>query len=172
MEQERRKRIAIIIVVTVLLIVSVLFLYHFNGDSLNMKDREVILVVTDYMDGNVHEYQIDSFPADTLVMVDHLSNDEKAVLKVGDVVSFNHDGRTKQLRIIGIDFDTGIAALKGDNVTSAITVSLDDINGVVVGTSHVLGVIVNVLKSNAAVFIVIILACAVAVVLIKSHRQQ
>ncbi len=54
------------------------------------------------MDGDVQDYTIDSFLADTLVMVQHLTEQEKRFLRVGDVISYHSGGMLKQHRIVDI----------------------------------------------------------------------
>ena len=60
----------IAILACALIVISCAYIiYDLNGESLDFSDSEVILVVTDSMDGDVSEYAVDSYPADTLAIV-------------------------------------------------------------------------------------------------------
>ncbi len=154
------RAVAIIAVVAVAL-TSVYVFYDFNGGSFDLSDRQVLLIVTDSMDGDVTEYKIHSFPADTMVMIHHLSDAEKQQIQVGDVISFRVGSILNHHRVIDISgIESGTITTKGDNSPSTETVALSDVNGEVIGTNHWLGVIVSFVREYiifivlAAVFIV------------------
>ena len=149
-------------VILSLIAASALVLYDLNGDSFDFSDREMILIVTDSMDGDSDEYRIHSFPANTMVMVRHLSDEEKTDIQVGDVISFHQAGILNHHRVIDIsNIDSGYVITKGDNVDGTETVYLSDVNGEVVGENHWLGVVVSFVKNYyylvilAAVFLCI-----------------
>jgi hypothetical protein len=86
------KSIIILVACACLVGGCVYILYDFNGGSLDLSDREVVLVVTDSMDGDVRGYAVDSFPADTLLMVEHVPDHEKRFLRVGEVITYHTEG--------------------------------------------------------------------------------
>ena len=130
------------------------------------------LVASDSMDGDVHDFEIDSFPSDTLVMEKKLSQKDKKNLKDGDVISYEKSGTLEFGRIIAIDHGTGLAMVKGDNRDSTDNVYMDEVEGMVVGTSHFMGIIVNFVKSNAAFIIMTIALLAVAILLLSFRRRD
>lgn len=114
--------------------------YDFNGDSFDVSDRQVMLIVTDSMDGDVHGRKVDSFPADTLVMIHKLSDDDKKQIQVGDVISFMADGKYNHHRVIMTNHESGYVITQGDNTPGADPpVYYKDINGEVIGTNHWMG---------------------------------
>ena len=149
---------------------SAYVIFDFNGGSFDLTNRELILVVTDSMDGNVTEYEVDSFPTNTLVMVEHLSDYEAQFLRVGDVVSYNHDGFLVQHRIIQVNSDS--VYVHGDNNHSTEVVSLDDINGRVVGTNWILGHALSFISSNFLIFLVVMFAICSALVVYGIYKSK
>ena len=157
-----KKGIVAIAVIIVLLSVVGYSFYNFNGNSFDLTDRQVLLVVTDSMDGDVTEYEIDSFPKNTFVMIEHLSAEEKLQLKIGDVISFWQGDILTQHRVIEIHFDQGYVVTHGDNTHANETVELHNINGKVIGTSHLMGVLVSFVKENFLIIIAVIAIVAIA----------
>ena len=139
--------------------------YDLNGGSLDLSNREVILVVSDSMDGDVSGFDVDSFPVDTLVMVKHLPDNEKRFLRIGEVISFYNGDRLIHHRIVETNMDNGFVIVHGDNSHSTERVLLNDINGVVVGSNHWLGVMAQVIMNNFLVFLgVLFVLCSLLVV--------
>jgi len=126
-------------------------IYDLNGNSLNLTDRELVLVVSDSMDGDVEQYEIDSFPSGTLVMIEHIPEHEKRFLRVGDVISYHVRDTLFHHRIFEIDTDS--VYVQGDNNHSIERVLLSDVNGKVVDTNSVLGQILLFISSNFLLFI-------------------
>jgi hypothetical protein len=152
-----------LIAIVAIIAVTVVVTYDLNGHSLDLRDRQVVLVVTDSMDGDEHSYEIDSFPANTLVMIQHLSEQEKHFLRVGDVASYRENGTLVQHRVVQVE--DGYVYLHGDNNHSTERVMIEDIDGKVVGTNWVLGHILAFISSNFLAFLCILFAIgAVAVV--------
>lgn len=148
-------------------------LYDFNGNSFDFSDREVILVVTDSMDGDVHEFAIGSFPSDTLVMVQHLPDNEKRFLKEGDVISYKgSDGVLMHHRITQVNFNS--VYVHGDNNHSTEIVSYESINGKVVGTNWVLGHLLAFIDGYFFVFLGIMFAlcCALIIVAMRPFSPE
>ena len=158
------------IVIASVAIACGLVLFHFNGDSVDPTDRQVVLVVTDSMDGDVREYEIDSFPADTLVMVKHLSPYERQFLRVGDVISYHYDGSLVHHRVVLIG--DGYVYVHGDNNHSTEKVMLEDINGKVVGTSIVLGHALAFVSSNFMLFLAAMFVIAAAIAVYGVYRAD
>lgn len=147
-----------------------LYLFHFNGDSVSPADRQVVLVVTDSMDGDVREYEIDSFPADTLVMVKHLSDYERQFLRVGDVVSYRDGDTLVHHRVVQVN--EGSVYVHGDNNHSTEIVMLDDINGRVIGTSPVLGHALALVSNNFIAFLAVLFVIAAAIAVYGVYRAD
>jgi hypothetical protein len=147
-----------------------LCLYHFNGDSVSPADRQVVLVVTDSMDGNVTEYDIDSFPANTLVMVKHLSPYERQFLRVGDVVSYNDNGTLVHHRVVQVN--EGSVYVHGDNNHSTEIVQLDDINGKVIGVSPAMGQALALVSGNFIAFLAVMFVIAAAIAVYGVYRSD
>ena len=141
--------------------VCVYTVYDLNGGSFDLSDRQLMLIVTDSMDGDVTEYEVDSFPANTLVMIEHIPDHEIRYLRVGQVLSY-HDGSVLvHHRIIQVNSDSFY--VKGDNGHSTDKVMFGDVNGVVVGANPFLGSVLAWISSNFLLFlgIMFILCCAV-----------
>jgi len=141
---------------------SVYVFHDFNGGSFDLSDRQVLLIVTDSMDGDVTGYKVDSFPADTLVMIRHLSEEEKMSIEVGDVISFRYSGILNHHRVVDVSgIGSGYVITQGDNSPGTEAVMLSDVNGEVVGASHWLGVVFAFVKE----YIIFIALAALFVVL-------
>ncbi len=140
-----------LLAIVAIIAVPVVTFYDFNGNSFDVADRQVVLVATDSMDGDVHDYAIDSFPANTLVMIEHLSEQEKLFLRVGDVVSYNDGGSLVHHRVV--QTGNGYVYVHGDNNHSMEKVALEDINGRVVGTNWVIGHILAAISANFLLFL-------------------
>ena len=147
-----------------------LYLFHFNGDSINPADRQVVLVVTDSMDGDVTEYAIDSFPADTLVMIEKLSPYETQFLRVGDVISYYENGTLVHHRVVQVN--TGSVYVHGDNNHSTEIVMLDDINGKVIGTSPLMGQALALVSNNFIAFLAAMFVIAAAIAVYGVYRAD
>ena len=156
-----------IAVVALLALVAGYSFYHFNGNSFDLSDRQVLLIVTDSMDGDVTEYEIDSFPKDTFVMIEHLTDEEIHQLQIGDVISFWQGGILIHHRVVEIHFDEGYVVTHGDNTHANETVYLSAINGKVIGTNHAMGVLVSFVKDN---FLIVIAVIAIVAIIGEIYR--
>ncbi len=170
--KERRpplKTIIIIAVVVIALFTTALFFYHFNGDSLDFSNREILTVPTNSMDGEPQDYPIPTIPEDSLIMVHILSDDEKKDLKVGDVVTFHQGGIDKVHRIIEIR-DNGTLVTKGDNNQSAdAPITYGDVFGKVVGVSVNVGKVVSGIRTFVgSSHILIIIGAVLAIIMIAT----
>lgn len=154
----------IAILACALIVISCVYVYYdLNGESFALSDRQVILVVTDSMDGDVIGFEIDSFPANTLVMVEHLSEQEKRFLRVGDVVSYKDGREYVQHRVVKVN--SGSVYVHGDNNHSTEIVSFENINGKVVGTSPWMGSIVVFIQGNHILFLGAMFAICASLIL-------
>jgi hypothetical protein len=167
----KRKTIASLIIILIIAVAAIAFAFHFNGNSMDFSNRQVLLIVTDSMDGDVHEYEIDSFPKNTFVMVKHLSEEEKLQIKVGDVLSFWKNGILIHHRVTDLHLDIGEVTTMGDNTHSHETVELGDINGKVVGTSPLLGQVVSFVKANFIIVIIALVALAIVCEIVMAYRR-
>jgi len=160
----------IVVAAVILLVLSsvVIFFYHFNGDSFDFSDSEILIVPTGSMDGEPQDYPIKTIPEDSLIMVYSLSDEQKADLKVGDVITFHQDNKYKVHRIIEIDGEKIIT--KGDaNPSPDAPIKMGDIDGKVVGVAPNVGKVVNFIRnafSNSPLFM--ILGAVIIVVMIYS----
>ena len=136
-------------------------LYDLNGESLDFSDSEIILVVTDSMDGDVSEYAVDSYPADTLAIVKSIPAHEIRFIRVGQVVAYHDGDKLITHRVVDVDLKNHTLTLKGDNASAEEKIGYEDVVGVVVGTNHWLGSAFSTVKSNLASFI-----CVLAVIMV------
>jgi hypothetical protein len=165
------KAIAWAIVIIILVSASLYAFYQFNGKSLDFTNRQVLLIVTDSMDGDVTEYEIDSFPSNTFVMIKHLTDEEKLQLQIGDVISFHYNGDLIHHRIIETHFDKGYLITHGDNTHANETVPLSDINGKVVGTNHWFGEVVSWVKAHFLYLIAAIAIFAISGEIYRAYKD-
>ena len=144
--------------------------YDLNGNSFSISDRQPVLVVTDSMDGDEKGYRIDSFPSDTLVMVQHLPDNEVRYLGVGEVVSYRDGPLLLQHRIIQVNDDSFY--VRGDNGHSTDKVLFSDVNGVVVGTNVWLGHIMSWISGNFMLFLAIMFAACAGSLVLAIYRNN
>ena len=166
-----KKTIILVALVVIIASFCAYTFYDLNGRSFSLSDRQMLLIVTDSMDGNVTEYEIDSFPADTFVMIKHLSEEEKLNIKVGDVLSFWYGGILDHHRVKEIHFDHGYVITHGDNTHADEKVNLSDINGQVIGANHWLGALVSFVKANFLIVIAAIAIIAIAGEIYRAYRN-
>ncbi len=156
-----------ILAIVAIIAVPVFTFYDLNGHSFDITDRQILLVVSDSMDGDVHEYAIDSFQADTLVMIEHIPEHEKPFLREGQVISFYDGDILVQHRIVGVNSDSVYAL--GDNGHSTDRVYFEDINGVVIGTNSWLGKIIAFIEGNFMLFLGMMFALCCALVILAMY---
>ena len=148
--KERRpplKTIIIIAVVVIALFTTALFFYHFNGDSLDFSNRTIVTVPTSSMDGEPQDYPITTIPKDSIIMVHLLSDEQKKDLVKGDVITFRQDGIEKVHRMITDIGPDGTLTTQGDaNPTPDPQITLDDVDGKVVGVAPNVGKAVSAIR--------------------------
>ena len=167
----KRKTVITVAIVVIVASFCVYTFYDLNGGSFDLSDREALLIVTDSMDGDVTEYDIDSFPKNTFVMVKHLSEEEKLHIQIGDVLSFRYNGILDHHRVIETHFDQGYVVTHGDNTHSSENVTLSSINGKVIGTNHWLGALVSFVKDNFLIVIAVIAAIAIIGEIYRAYKD-
>ena len=138
--------------------------WDLNGSSFDFSGKQVVLIVTDSMDGDVNDYDINSFPAGTLVMVEQLSDNEKRFLRVGDVISYRTNGILEHHRVV--ESNSGFYYVHGDNNHSTERVTLDQINGKIVGTNTWLGKTISYIGDNFLVFLGVSFAVCTSLILL------
>jgi len=144
---KKTKTIATTVVVVAIVAVAAYTVYDLNGKSFDLSDREVRIILTGSMDGNVTEYEIDSFPAHTLVMIHKMNQTEVANdLKIGDVIAFNYGGKLLTHRIISINESASTITTKGDANSGTETFAYSSVVGKIVGTNHLLGEVVYLMQ--------------------------
>lgn len=156
-------------IVSILAVVSsVLVLYDLNGGSLDMEDRELVLVVTGSMDVGETDFEISTIPEDSLVMVHRISGDDLLGISVGDVVAYDLGSIEVMHRVVDIDSDAKLFVLKGDANVSEEAVPFDAVTGKVVGVNHALGEVASLAKAKP---VLLIMAVACLVVMLYSIRE-
>lgn len=140
------KTVIVAAIVIVVLISTTVFFYHFNGDSLDFSNREILTVPTDSMQGEPQDWPISTIPKDSIIMVHLLSDGEKKDLARGDVITFRQGGIEKVHRIVEIDPD-GTLTTQGDNNSGKDPpITLNDVHGKVIGVAPTVGKAVSAVK--------------------------
>ena len=163
----------IAILACALIVISCAFLlYDLNGNSLDLSDREMILVVSNSMDGEENRYEVDSFPANTLVMIEHVPDNELRFLRVGQVISYHDDAHLIHHRIVQVNDDS--LYVRGDNGHSTDKVLFSDVNGVVVGTNSWVGQAVSWLYNNFLLFLCVmfVLFSIFIIIAVRSSNSE
>jgi len=153
-----------------IIILALFTAYDLNGQSFDFSDKHLVLVVSDSMDGDVVEYDINSFPAYSLVMVENLSPYERQFLRIGDVVSYYDNGTQVIHRVVQIN--DGNVYVHGDNNHSTEIVKLEDINGRAIGTSSLLGHALALVSGNFIAFLVVMFVISAAIVIYGVYRSE
>lgn len=173
----RTKLIVAVVVVLVVLSSALVVLYKFNGNSLDLSNREVRLIPTSSMDGERTEYPIPTIPKDSLVMIEKLGQDDLDSIKVGDVICFDYSGIYIVHRVVEIDEVGKKFITHGDNNSPSNRESVDfeQVRGKVVGVSHFMGEVVTFVKSSMLLAIltlaVVIIAIWAVVDIVKVIRE-
>jgi len=155
-----------------MIVAGVSVVYDLNGNSMDFSNRQMVLVVSDSMDGEEDRYDVDSFQANTLVMIEHVPDNEVRFLRVGQVLSY-YDGSTLiHHRIIQVNDDSFY--VKGDNGHSTDKVMFGDVNGVVVGTNSWIGSILSWFSNNFLLFLGAMFALSIVLILcyVRSTRPE
>jgi len=148
------------IAIVVLVGAGIYSIYSFNGDSLDLRDREVRLIVSGSMDGEPMGYPISTIPIDSLIMICHLDQDELDTIAVGDVIAYDRNGAMIVHRVVEVR-DDGSFITKGDaNSSIDPIVYPDKVIGKVVGVSKITGELVTLAKDKI-VWVAAFAACAV-----------
>ena len=166
-----RKTIIISAVALVFAALSVYTLYDMNGQSFDLSNREVRLIITDSMDGEPTSYDVPTIPKDSLVMVKFLSDEDKTNLKQGDVIQFWDHGTLNHHRVILVG--EGYVVTHGDNVAEGVdeVVKYSDIRGEVVGANHPIGEVFTFVKSYYPVLIALIAVLFIGSLLVEEIRR-
>lgn len=166
-----RKTVIITAVAVALAALTVFTIYDINGHSLDLRDREVRLIVTDSMDGEPMSYDVPTIHKNSLVMVKFLSEDEKKNLKVGDVIQFWDHGILNHHRVKET-YDNYVIT-HGDNLDPSIEekVYFSNIRGEVVGENHAVGEVFTFVKTYALVIIAFIVVLFIGSLLLEELRR-
>ena len=148
--------------VCVVLVSSAYAVYSLNGDSFDIRDSEIRLVVTGSMDGEPTDHPISTIPVNSLVVIRHIDPDSFD-FKIGQVLAYGSDGMVIIHRVIDIDEENRELRLKGDANKTFEIVSYDDVIGEVVGVSPLLGKLMMGMRSNMVLAIAFV-ACSVLIV--------
>ena len=177
MSEDGDRKVSLIII-SVLVIIAlaaaagvIVFFYHFNGDSFDFSDTEILTVPTGSMDGEPQDYPISTIPKHSLIMVHLLDDEGKKDLKVGDVITFHQDGLKKVHRIISIPGD-GTLVTKGDaNQGPDAAITYDDVLGKVVGVAPTVGKVVSEAKDLIKSPILIVIGILLLIIMIVTIRE-
>ncbi|MGE0014609.1 MAG: S26 family signal peptidase [Candidatus Methanomethylophilaceae archaeon] len=160
--QNKSKMLACLTVAAIVVLTGagIYSVYTFNGDSLDLRDREVRLIVSGSMDGEPTEYPISTIPINSLVMIQHLDQSELDTVAVGDVIAYDRNGVVIVHRVIDVR-DDGSFVTKGDANSSVDPIVYQDkVIGKIVGVSKIYGEIVTLAKDKV-VWVAAFVACAV-----------
>ena len=166
------KTVVVLAVALVLAVLSVSAFYTANGSSLDVRDREVRLIVTDSMDGERMPYSVPTIPKDSLVVVRLISDDEKQNLKEGDVVQFRYGSVLNHHRVVSNNVEEGYVITHGDNTDSNETVYYSAIRGEVMGANHAAGEVVTFVKDYVFVIIAAIVVLFIGSLLVDEIRRE
>lgn len=159
-----------VIVAVLLILVSALGVgfYKFNGNSLDLSDREVLLIPTSSMDGEPQDYPISTIPTGSLVMTVKIGPDDISDIKVGDVICFEYSGILLVHRVIEIDEANQKFITHGDNNDPGNNemVPFSSVSAKVIGVSEFLGKVVDFVKSSTILAIAGIAVLIVMVMII------
>ena len=162
----------IAILACALLVCSCVYVvYDLNGSSFDLSDRQAVIVVTDSMDGDNTGFDIDSFPAETLVMIENIQSNEAAFIKIGQVAAYYKNDMLITHRVVGIDTVKHCLIVKGDNVYEQEVIPYEDVVGVVVGTNHLVGAAFLAIKENFVLIGASLAIMTVAMVAANTYRN-
>jgi len=168
------KRTITVIAVAIVAISVFAVFYNLNGGSADFTHREVRVIITDSMDGEPRtEYEIETIPKDSLVMVRFLSDSEKEDIKVGDVVQFRMGNVLNHHRVVENNVEGGYVITQGDNTDSPDGhISYDRVRGEVVGVNHALGEVFLFVKAYVFVILIGIVVLYIASKLVEEIRRE
>ena len=168
-----RKTVVIVAVALVLAVLSVSAFYNANGHSLDLRDREVRLIVTDSMDGDRMPYSVPTIPKDSLVVVKLISDEEKKDLQTGDVIQFRYGSVLNHHRVVTNNVEEGYVITQGDNTDSDDgKVYYSAIRGEVMGANHAAGEVVTFVKAYAFVILALIAVLFIGSLLVDEIRRE
>ncbi len=171
-ERNTVKIAAVVIIIAALAGAGLYSIYSINDGSLDLKDREVRLVVSSSMDGEETDYKIPTIPKNSLIMIKLLDESEHGDIEIGDVVTFKRGGKLIVHRVIEIEEieDGGYKfTTKGDaNSAADSPVYSDAVTGKVVGLSLYAGKLIAISKSHLIWGVLLI---ALAIVIVYSIRD-
>ena len=144
--------------------------YDLNGDSFDFSGKEVVIVMTDSMDGDVHGFAVDSYPADTVLMYEHVPSHEVRLIRAGEVAVYHSGDRLITHRVVGVDTEGSCLIVKGDNSPLEERVAFDDVVGVVVGANQWLGAGISFIKAN--LIGILVLGTVIAAGSLTVHRYR
>lgn len=149
-------------------VASLIVVYDLNGQSLDLSDRELRLVVTGSMDAGETGFPVSTIPENSIIMVHRLDREDLPSLEVGDVIAYSSGSMMIMHRVVELDPAGERFVVKGDANASAETVSYDQVVGEVVGVNHALGSIVFLVKTQ---FVLMLAAVACIIVIALSLRE-
>ena len=168
-----RQRMFTVVIIIITVSCIALCMIHLNGWSLDFSDRQLVLIVSDSMEGDPTDFEIDTIEKDSLIMVKSIDSDEeRSRLKVGDVIQFNYFGILDHHRIITNDSEARTIQTKGDNSDAVENVPYWNVLGKVVGKDHLAGLAVSFIRSYWLMLIPAIIASIAALELYKDRKKR
>jgi hypothetical protein len=167
-----RRHKAIVLTALLVLVSSSSYIVELNDFSLDLADRELLLIVTDSMDGDPQPYRIPSVPRNSLILVDHGAEE----YRIGDVAGYAMAGVERPYfhRIVSINGST--VTLRGDNTDFSEDVPAEDLVGKVVGADPTMGKIILALRSSPALVVmasvVLLIVIDTAAAIVRSLRRD
>lgn len=161
------KTIVSFAVVIVIVIAALVVAFNLNGNSMDFSHSDVRIVITDSMDHDSHDgivkTDIQSIPVDSMIMIHKLDDIGKKDLKIGDVIAFWKGSTLYTHRIIAIDTEKQTITTRGDNTSSEdLPISFSDVYGKVVGVNTPLGRVVDYIRTNPLICVLIVILAFVA----------
>ena len=137
------KTLVSICVVIAICVIMTAHVYAMNGNSLDLSDTDMYLIVTDSMDGEPTDYHISTIERDSLILTHSISSEDIAI---GDVIGYRTPMSDRLVfhRVVYMDGD-GIV-LKGDAYEFIDTINKDQAECIVVSADPVLGKIANIIR--------------------------
>ena len=117
--------------------------YVMNGNSLDLSDTDVYLIVTDSMDGGRTDYHISTIEKDSLIFTHSISSED---IVIGDVIGYRTSLSDHLVFHRVISMDDNRIVLKGDAYEFIDTINRDQVECIVISADPVLGKIANIIR--------------------------
>lgn len=154
-----KKTLVLIAVLSVAALSATAYAVWMNGGSLDFSDSELLVILTDSMDGDPQPYDIAGVPAGSLVMVRH----DISEIRAGDIIGYRIEGVPDPFFHRAVSVREGSVVLKGDNAAISEEIPLEDLVGRVVGVDTNMGKVVLFLKSGLSMSIIMMALASILI---------